>query len=179
MRHSRNGVRGKHIVKTAAEFYIGSYARTRGLCPVILRPSNTFGERQGRDGAQGLVNTLLRNALTGGRIEIWGDGSVIRDYLDVRDLARFCALAGASDVTGVFNAGSGVGTSVHELLRLVAEISGRELAVRFGPQRSVDVPETVLDIALAGEVFGWAPEIVLRDGLARTLEWHRSTLGRK
>jgi UDP-glucose 4-epimerase len=165
------------IVKTAAESYIGTYARNRGLRPVILRPSNTFGERQGRDGAQGIINTLLRKALTGGQIEIWGDGSIIRDYLDVHDLARLCAIAGESDVTGVFNAASGIGTSVRELLGLVTEISGRKLDVRFGPPRAVDVPVTVLDSSLARKVFGWAPEITLREGLARTWGWHLSAIG--
>ena len=167
------------IVKVAIESYIDLYARTKGLSAVILRPSNTYGVRQGRDGSQGLVNTLLRRALVGERVSIWGDGSIVRDHLHVDDLARLACLAGETEVTGVFNAGSGVGTSVRDLIDLVSEVTGRELDVQYGPQRSVDVPETVLDIARAGSAFGWRPEIGLRDGLTRTWAWHQSTLQTK
>jgi UDP-glucose 4-epimerase len=160
------------IVKVAMESYITLSARNRGLRAVILRPSNVYGKRQGRDGAQGLVNTLLRRALTQDQVEIWGDGSIIKDYLNVADLARLCLLAVESNVQGVFNAGSGTGWSVRQLIGLVQEVTGRQLDVAYGLSRSVDSPSTILDVTAARQAFGWAPAIGLREGLAETWDWH-------
>jgi UDP-glucose 4-epimerase len=161
------------IVKVAVESYVELYSRTKGLSAIILRPSNTYGERQGRDGSQGLVNTLLRRALLGETVSIWGDGSIVRDYLHVQDLARMAVLAGQSDQTGAFNVGSGVGTSVRDLIALVSETTGRGLQVSYSEARSVDAPATVLDISKARSTFGWKPEVALRDGLVRTWAWHQ------
>lgn len=160
------------IVKAAVEGYIGLFARERGLLPVILRPANTYGERQGRNGAQGAVSVLMQRALSGEPFEIWGDGSVVRDFLHVEDLARLCVLAVGSDVSGTFNAGSGLGLSLRDLVALVAEVTGRRIEVRYGEARSVDVPVNILDIAAAKAALGWSPRLTLREGLARTWDWH-------
>jgi UDP-glucose 4-epimerase len=161
------------IVKVAIESYIALYSRNRGLLPVILRPSNTYGPRQGSKGSHGLVNTLLRKVLTGERVEIWGDGSIIRDHLHVEDLARLVVRAGEGSATGAFNAATGVGTSVRDLLDLVWDVAGRRTEVRFTAQRAVDVPTSVLDITRTREGFDWVPEVRLREGLERALDWHR------
>jgi UDP-glucose 4-epimerase len=160
------------IVKVAVESYIGLYARNCGLLPVIIRPSNTYGERQGVNGADGAVSTLMRRALSGERFEIWGDGSVVRDYLHVHDLARLCLTAAESDVTGIFNAGSGVGTSLKTLVERVMEVSGRSIDVIYGKARPVDVPLSILDIAAAKAAFDWWPHLTLTEGLRATWDWH-------
>lgn len=160
------------IVKVAVESYINLYARTRGLRPVILRPSNTYGERQGRNGADGAVSTLMRRALTGERFQVWGDGSVVRDYLHVRDLAQLCVLSAQSETTGIFNAGSGLGTSLRTLIDRVQDVSGRRLEVTFSDARSFDAAVSILDVGLARDAFGWSPEITLAEGLRATWEWH-------
>lgn len=159
------------IVKVAVESYIGMYARDRGLMPVIVRPSNTYGERQGSNGADGAVSVLMRRALTGDRFEVWGDGSVVRDYLHVSDLARLCLLAAESNVTGIFNAGSGRGSSLRTLIDLVAEVSGRSFPVSYSDARSLDVPQSILDVTAAKQTFGWVPEVSLKAGLRRTWDW--------
>ncbi len=159
------------IIKVAVENYIGLHARDRGLVPVIVRPSNTYGQRQGSNGADGAVSVLMRRALTGEQFDVWGDGSVVRDYLHVSDLAKLCTLAAESDVTGVFNAGSGRGTSLRTLVDLVAEVSGRPIPISYLQARPLDVPSSVLDVAAADKKFGWVPEVALTDGLSRTWEW--------
>lgn len=158
------------IVKVAAESYIQLYSRTRGLSAAILRPSNAYGER----GTQGLINTLMRRAVAGEPFEIWGDGSVVRDFLHVHDLARLCVQAAESEITGAFNAGWGTGHSVREVLDMATEITGRKLEVRYGAGRSVDAPVSILDISAARSAFGWEPRINLREGLAQTWAWQQS-----
>lgn len=123
------------------------------------------------------MNALLRRALSNQEIEIWGDGSTVRDFLHVDDLARLFVRVMESDHEGTFNAGSGDGTSVQEMIELVAKVTGRNLRLRYRPSRSVGVPASVLDCALANRTFGWTPEISLDAGLARTWDWMQSEAG--
>src|SRR5678815_2200119 len=111
-------------IKVAIENYLFMYQDLYGIEPVILRPSNPIGPRQGHLGVQGVVPTFLRRLLDGDPIEVWGDGSVVRDYLDITDLAALCLRAGTSDAIGVFNAGSGIGTSINDVLSIIESVTG-------------------------------------------------------
>ncbi|WP_137111771.1 NAD-dependent epimerase/dehydratase family protein [Rhodobacter sp. SY28-1] len=173
--HPLRPINSYGIVKVAIESYIDLSARTKGLMPVILRPANVYGTRLGREGHEFLVSRLLRSALLGQPVSIWGDGSIVRDYLHVNDLARLAVLAAESGITGTFNAGSGTGVSVRALIDLVSEVSGRSLVVDYGSPRACDVPVSILDCTRARDVFGWMPEVALREGLAQTWAWHLAT----
>ncbi len=170
--HPLRPINSYGIVKVAAESYIELFRRTQGLQPLVLRPSNPYGPRQGHEGTQGLVNTLMHRAVTGEQVDIWGDGSVVRDYIHVDDLAQLCVAAVESGVTGVFNAGSGIGTSVRDMIDLVETVTGRTVAKKFGPGRTVDAPVSVLDVAAAESELGWTPRVGLLDGLRATWAWH-------
>ena len=119
------------VVKVAIENYLFMYHDLYGIEPVVLRPSNPIGPRQGHFGIQGVVPTFLRRLLDGELIEVWGDGSVVRDYLDITDLAALCLRAGTSEVIGVFNAGSGIGTSVNDILAIIESVTGRHPEVTY------------------------------------------------
>ena len=131
------------IVKVAIEQYLAMYLRDGLLAPVILRASNPYGPRQGHTGVQGVVSTFLRRVMDRHPIEIWGDGSVVRDYFYVEDLARLCVVAAESDVVGAFNAGSGTGVSLNELVVAIAEATAATIDRIHKPARSVDVPTSV------------------------------------
>ncbi len=169
--HPLRPINSYGIVKVAIENYLGMYRRTRGLRPLILRPSNPYGPRQGHTGLQGVISTFLRRALHDEPIEVWGDGSVVRDFVDVRDLAELCARAVTSDVEGTFNAGSGQGVCVNEIIELVREITGRDLKTIYKPGRAIDVPRSVLDATSAHRTFDWSANTPLRQGLAENWQW--------
>jgi UDP-glucose 4-epimerase len=169
--HALHPINSYGIVKVAIEQFIEMYRRTRGLSPVIIRASNPFGPRQGHSGVQGVVSTFIDRVVHGKEIEIWGDGSVIRDFIDVRDLAEFCVLAGTSAQEGIYNAGSGVGTSLTELLDVIRDTTKMDVMTNFKPARLIDVPVSVLDCARAAEDFGWTPRRSLRDGIADVWAW--------
>lgn len=98
------------VVKVAVEHYLAMFQQLHGLEYVVLRPSNPYGERQGHFGVQGVVGTFLGKVKRNESVEVWGDGSIIRDYIYINDLARLCVLAGnSSGISGAFNAGSGLG----------------------------------------------------------------------
>lgn len=159
------------IVKTAIEHYIELYRRTRGLRPVIIRPSNPYGPRQGHVGVQGVVTTFLNRVSRNEPIEIWGDGSVVRDYLYVDDLARLCVTAADSGKVGVYNGGSGQGTSLREIIEHIEQATGRPLNPVFKPARPVDVPRSVLDMSLVMDEFDWRWKTGLPEGIQKSWEW--------
>jgi UDP-glucose 4-epimerase len=162
------------IAKLAIEKYLALFQSTHGLDHVVLRVANPYGERQRVDAAQGAVAVFLDRALRRECIEIWGDGTVVRDYLHVSDVAR--AFLRAIDYSGeprVFNIGSGTGCSLNELLAAIEGLLGRTIERRYLPGRGFDVPRNVLDITRARDVLGWAPRVSLEDGLRAMLAWAR------
>jgi UDP-glucose 4-epimerase len=169
--HPLRPINSYGIVKVAIESYLDMYRRLKGLSPVVLRATNPYGPRQAHVGVQGVVSTFLRRVRDGESLEVWGDGSVTRDFIYVTDLAALCATATTHGTEGVFNAGSGVGVSVNEIIAEIAEVSGSDPMVDYKPARAIDVPRSVLDVSLARKTFGWQAETPLRDGITRTWDW--------
>ncbi|WP_103174553.1 NAD-dependent epimerase/dehydratase family protein [Paracoccus sp. SY] len=169
--HPLNPISSYGIVKVAIEKYLYMEHRMHGLRHVILRASNPYGPRQGHTGVQGIIGTYLWRLSRGETIEVWGDGSVVRDFIHVRDMAALCVKALESDTCGCFNAGSGEGASVLDIVRCISQAVGRDIQPVFKPGRAFDVPRVVLDISKARQNFNWAPQIALRDGVADAWNW--------
>jgi UDP-glucose 4-epimerase len=171
--HPLRPINSYGIVKVAIEHYLEMYRREGRLSPIIIRSANPYGPRQSHVGVQGAVTTFMKHALEGRPIQIWGDGTTIRDYLYVEDLAKFCVLAANSDAKGPFNVGSGKGTSLNELIMAISSVTGFEIERQYRPMRSIDVPTSILDVSRAHEVFGWKAKIGLEDGLKSYCAWMR------
>lgn len=159
------------IVKVAIENYIRLESAQHGLDAVILRPSNPFGPRQGHGGTQGIIGTYMSRHARDETMELWGDGSIVRDFIHVRDLARLCVACAETGITGTFNAGAGEGRSIREIIDGIGRVSGRALTPIVKPARNFDVPRVVLDIGAICGSLGWTPEIKFEDGLAETWAW--------
>ncbi len=166
------------IVKVAIENYLHMEHHLHGLRHVVLRASNPYGPRQGHTGIQGIIGTHLWRIARGEPVEIWGDGSVVRDFIHVRDLAALCVAALRSEATGCYNAGSGEGASVNQVVRsidrTVQATGGAPVVPVHKPGRSFDVPRVVLDIARARAELAWAPRIGLDEGIAESWDWVRA-----
>jgi len=174
-RHPLQPICSYGVVKVAIENYLLMFQRLYGFRPVILRPSNPYGERQGHGGVQGVVGTFLRKAKADEPIEIWGDGAVVRDFIHVSDLAELCLKVVEQDTCGIFNAGSGEGHSILEILGAVERVTGKKLVPVFKPARNYDVPRVMLDVTQAIKVFAWQPHVDLDEGVARTWRWMTET----
>jgi UDP-glucose 4-epimerase len=170
--HPTNPICSYGIVKLTIEKYIQLYHTLHGLNYLILRIANPFGEGQRPDVAQGAVAVFLHRALKDRPIEIWGDGTVVRDYLYISDVID--AFMRALDYDGnsrIMNIGATRGHSLNDLMRAMEDVLGRPLERTHLPARPFDVPVNVLDSTLAKELLGWEPRVPLRDGLRRTLDW--------
>ncbi len=161
------------VVKVAVENYLRMEQHLHGLRPIVLRASNPYGPRQGHGGVQGVIGTYLRKIKEGEPIQLWGDGSIVRDFIHVEDLAALCLQAGQSDVTGIYNAGSGEGHSIAQIIDLIGAVVGAPVVPDRKPGRGFDVPRVVLDVSAAQRDLGWQPQRELGDGLAETWAWVR------
>lgn len=162
------------ITKLAMEHHLSMETRLGGVQSVVLRASNLYGPRHGHTGIQGVIGTYLWHVVRGEPIEIWGDGTVVRDFLHIRDLADLCMLCLASERSGCFNAGCGRGHSMTEIVDTIRRVTGQSINPVFKPGRSFDVPRAVLDTSLAEKTFGWRACVPLEDGISETWAWVRS-----
>jgi UDP-glucose 4-epimerase len=156
------------IVKLAVEKYCSLFRSLRGLKTVCLRLANPYGPRHVGT-AQGAIPVFLKCVIAEKPIVIWGDGSVVRDYVYVEDVAQAFRLAAeyAGDQR-VFNIGSGMGMSINQLITEIQAVVQRPCRVEYAEARSFDVPQIYLDISRARNDLKWNPKVTLREGLRLT-----------
>lgn len=165
------------IGKLAVEKYLALFRRLHDLPYIVLRASNVYGPGKDPFGRQGAINVFLGNIVRGEPIRIWGDGRVVRDYIyieDLLDLFLRCIDARIGDETPVFNAGSGEGHSLRDIIDRIHAVTGTDPKVESTPGRMVDVPANVLDIGKSRGRFDWTPVVGLDEGIRRTWDWIRS-----
>jgi UDP-glucose 4-epimerase len=162
------------IVKLAIEKYLQLYRRQGELDSVVLRLANPFGPYQ-RMGGQGLIAAVIHKILQNQPVEIWGDGSVIRDYIYIADVVD--AILSAAELNNfnnpfIYNIGSGVGRSVNTVIESLMEIHGAITVDRL-PNRHIDVPVSILDICRAESFLDWRPQTDWMDALQLTYSWFK------
>lgn len=120
--------------------------RTTGLKYLILRPSNPYGHGQNIHARQGLIAVALGKILAGEPITVWGDGSNIRDYIYIDDLAEAVVQIIEKEVYNTtVNIGSGEGASINDIIHILRDVVDEEVKVDYKPARSVDVSHMILD----------------------------------
>ncbi len=166
------------IAKLSIEYYLAYYSRVHGREYAALRFGNVYGPRQDPHGEAGVVAIFCGRILNNRPLTVFGDGLQTRDYVYVGDVARAVWLAstkplpekGRLDARG-FNIGTGRGTSVLEIARLLQETAGSDVPIEFGPHRPGEQQESFVNADKAGELLGWTPEMTLAEGLAKTYAW--------
>jgi UDP-glucose 4-epimerase len=157
--------------KWGAEGYIGLYERLHGLSGMSLRLGNVYGPRQDPMGEAGVVAIFCGLVKGGGVPTVYGDGTQTRDYIYVGDVVAAALAAGATRLGGAVNIGTGREASVLDIVKVLAEISGREDFVpEFAPARPGEVQRISLDASLAERELGWKPGTTLEQGLRVTLD---------
>lgn len=170
------------VSKTAAEHYALLYRRLWGVDARIVRLSNPFGPGQDIQGQLGAASIFAARALAGERIEIWGDGSAVRDYIYVDDAisgllaTMFAPPDRFSALDPVVNIGSGRGVSLREIISLLTHILDRPIEVAYKPARDFDVRANVLDITRARKILDWSPKVSLEEGLSRHIAYLKQKL---
>jgi len=165
------------IHKLTIEKYLFLFNHLYGLNYKTIRLANPYGIRQNFLRNQGVIPIFLYHALLQKTIEIWGDGSTIRDYIFIDDCVEsIIKLANYKGKCSVFNIGSGVGYSLNQIVQYIEKVLNHKVVVDYKPIRSFDLKYNVLDIELARTELNWSPEIDLELGIKKTLNYMMSTL---
>jgi UDP-glucose 4-epimerase len=170
------------INKAAGENYHLVYSHVFGLRASSLRLTNVYGPRQlVRHNRQGFIGWFIRTAVEDGEIQIYGDGSQLRDFVYVDDAADAFLRAGATDacVGQVFNVGGTSPVSHRDLAAMLIEAAGagRVTFVEWPPEKqAIDIGSFYADSSRFRDTVGWEPQIPLRVGLERTVAFYREHL---
>ncbi len=161
------------ISKWAVERYLHHFHELYGLDYLILRYSNPYGERQSPYGKQGVIPIFLNRIKHNQRPVIYGDGSMVRDYIYINDIIDATSILFERVIKDkVFNVGSGIGVSLNEIIKTMYSIFGEEIRPIYEINSSrTYVTSIVLDIAKIETKTGWKPSTSIEEGIRKTWIW--------
>ncbi len=160
------------VQKITIEKLLYLYNYMYGLDYRIIRLANPYGPYQRPDGVLGAVTTFTYKVLRGEEITVYGDGSVVRDFIYIDDAIR--AILNIVDGTSgkhTFNLGCGYGTSIKQVLDTIQEILGLDMKTVYKEGRKVDVPVNYLDISKYEKYYGKLNPLSLKDGIRKTADF--------
>ncbi|MCG8352704.1 MAG: NAD-dependent epimerase/dehydratase family protein [Chloroflexales bacterium] len=169
------------INKMAGEWYHILYNNVHGIRACALRLTNTYGPRMRvKDARQTFLGIWIKRLIDGEPIQVFGDGTQIRDFNYVDDVAEALLLTGADTSADgqIFNLGSDETTNLRDLAALLVEINGDgyyEIVPFPSDRKAIDIGDYYADYRLIQGRLGWRPQVTLREGLARTLEFYRES----
>lgn len=162
------------ITKAVGEDYLRFYRLTYGMDFTVLRYSNVYGPRQVPHGEAGVVAIFIQRLLRGQDCTIFGNGSVIRDYVFVGDVARASLLGLRKGSGQAYNIATNKPTSTKQLYLAIAKAMGLRKAPLYGPPRAGDVQANWLDWGKAKRELGWSPKVSLDKGIQATVQYFSS-----
>ncbi len=166
------------VDKLTGEYLCQVFHAVHGLETVALRYFNVFGPRQTPDSPYAAaVPRFISRILAGEAPVVYGDGEQSRDFTYVDNVVAATLLATtAPGAPGrIFNVGCGERITLNRLINEIASLLGRAVTISYAPERAGDVRHSLADITAARTVLGYTPAVGVRDGLQRTLDWHRAT----
>lgn len=159
------------IGKLTIEHYLRYFQKKYGLESVVYRISNPYGERQALNAKQGVIPIFLQQIAVGERLTILGDGSMVRDYIYVKDATRLIANSFELAKQDLYNLGSGQGASINDLIKSISKVVGKEFEVEYKDSPSTFVDQIVLNIDRFVYEFNLEPEVDLLEGIKKTWDY--------
>lgn len=166
------------ISKLSGEKYCLLMAKLHGFEAVSLRYFNTFGIRQTLTPYVGVITIFINRMLDGKAPVIFGDGTQIRDFVSVRDVAYANILAMRHGKNGeVMNIGSGRGISVYDIAQMVIDYIDPKTVPEHAQEQAGEPGDSIADITKATELIGYTPKVYLEDEIGKIIEWNRRNFG--
>jgi UDP-glucose 4-epimerase len=172
------------INKAAGEYYHLVYNNVFGVRACSLRLTNVYGPRQlVKHDRQGFIGWFIRLAVEGRQIQVFGDGSQMRDFVFVDDVCDAFLRAGATDAVNghVFNVGGSEPIAHRDLVALLIDVAGTGTSAFVewpAENRAIDIGSFYADSTRFHTITGWTPAVCLREGLARTVSFYREHLAK-
>lgn len=170
------------VHKLVAEQYLRLYERLFGMTYAVARITNPYGPGQPRSRtAYGVVNRLIHLALAGETLPIYGDGRQRRDYIYIDDVVEALLKLGLAKKSGVYNVGTGVGTSIADMSKAIVAAAGAgrlEFVEWPALAGQIETGDFVADISRIRADLGWSPRVALDEGLRRTVAFYRAHVAR-
>jgi UDP-glucose 4-epimerase len=175
--HATNPLSPYGISKLCGEHYLFYYQRISGIQVVSLRYANVYGPRQDPEGEAGVVAIFIQKMLNNQQPVINGNGRQTRDFVFVEDVAEANVAAMGQESQGVYNVGTGTETSINELFRMLASLTGSNSREVHGPAKAGEQMRSVIDPSKIKQELGWEARVDLPDGLKRTVAYFREQIG--
>jgi nucleoside-diphosphate-sugar epimerase len=150
------------------EKFLHMYEVSFGLNYTIFRVSNAYGPQQNLQKGQGVLSLWLNQILVNKHIEVWGDGSPIRDFVHAKDVARGMIFAVENKITEPLNMGSGTGVSIKELAKIVAKHFAKP--IQWSPEKPSGDAKRIFSMDRAYS-YGFQNEVSLEEGVKDAIEW--------
>lgn len=158
--------------KVAIETFLRTFSTFPEKSTTIVRPSNVYGPGQPLRSGFGVIRTMLEHVRRGTVMEIWGDGTSVRDFLYIDDmLAALIHLIDFPHDNNTYNVGSGIGYSLNQLKEIIESVCGKKLRAIYRPGRKIDVKAIVLDSSRLIKKTKWHPSVSLEQGIELTWKW--------
>jgi len=164
------------LAKLAVEQYLGFWHRLYGLDYAALRYSNVYGPRQRPKGENGVIAIFTSKMIKDDLVTVNGSGKQTRDYIYVSDVVRANLTVLEAGVSGTYNIGVGIETSVNEIHEKLGILLGVETQAVRNPPINGELLRSALDCSKAKKVLDWEPQVSLEEGLEKTLDSFRVKL---
>lgn len=153
------------ISKWMIENQIKLLSKKLNLDYCIFRVSNAYGSGQHSRKNQGVINIWMEKIMSNEPIQIMGDGSVVRDYIHIDDIVSAVRKSLETNLCGVYNLGTGIGTSLNEIVILLEKTCGKKAVIQYSEGRRFDVEKNILDCSELKKTVGWEPKVKLLEGI--------------
>jgi len=158
--------------KVAIETFLRTFSTFSENMTTIVRPSNVYGPGQHLRSGFGVIRTMLEHIHQGTVMEIWGDGTSIRDFLYLDDmLSALIHLIDFHNDNNTYNIGSDTGYSLNQLKEIIESVCSKKLSAIYRPSRKTDVKAIVLDSSRFIKKTKWCPTVSLEQGIELTWKW--------
>ena len=159
------------ITKLAVEKYLRLFQYISNLDYVVFRTSNAYGLRQNPQRGVGFIVAALDSIINQKPLYVWGDGTIIRDYIYIDDIIQALTIAANVDFSGgIYHLSSGVGLSINEVIEIISKVTGTRPDVRYTYGRDCDVSKVVLDNTKLRKA-GWTSRFSISEGIYKTWRW--------
>ena len=160
--------------KRMGELHIGSLDVEYGWNKAsIVRPANVYGPYDNFGEWSMVIPSLINKGFENDVIEVWGDGSPIRDIVYSEDVARGMIYMVENKIAEPINLGSGTGVTIKEIAEIIGEYFGKE--IKWDTTKPMGDSKRLMNMKRANS-YGFEPQVSLRDGITKTIEWYKETL---